>query len=400
MHKTWVEIDANSLRHNIRSIWAAIGNERGIVLVVKSDAYGHGAQSIAEIAAGEGVDRFAVAAVAEGIYLRDAGITGEILLLHPPLDFEVEACIQAGLSPTVSSVANARLISDHADIGSVGVHVEINTGINRLGLDWQTAVSEVQEIAGLPNIAIRGVFTHFRGIDPSDSSSIDQQLQRFEKVVQGVRDAGIDPGLVHAASSHALSRFVQSHLGAVRPGMIIYGGLDPKSPITESTNGAASHIQSMTGVMSVYSRVLHCRRVNAGEWIHYGETFQAKHPMNVAVVPIGYGMGYSRHFSNNADMLIHGRRVPIIGVVGMDMTVVDVTAIPNVAVGDHVTIMGRDGVESISSFELAERSGTIPYEVVCRLGNGLPRVLVNANESAARARSAHVAVTESASAHR
>ncbi|MBD3299716.1 MAG: alanine racemase [candidate division Zixibacteria bacterium] len=396
MHKTWVEIDAESLRHNIRSIRAAIGNGRGIVLIVKSDAYGHGAQSVGKIASEEGVDRFAVAAVKEGIELREADITGEILLLHPPLDFETDTCIQAGLSPTVSSVANARLISDRADFGSVGVHVEINTGINRLGLDWQAAASEVQQIASLPHIDIRGVFTHFRGIDPSDSSSIDQQLQRFEKVVQAVRDAGIDPGLVHAASSHALSRFAQSHLGAVRPGMIIYAGLDPKSPITESTNGAASHMQSMTGVMSVYSHVLHCRRVEAGEWIHYGETFQAPRPMDVAVVPIGYGMGYSRHFSNNADMLIHGRRAPIVGVVGMDMTVVDVATIPDVAVGDRVTIMGRDGSKHISAFELAERSGTIPYEVVCRLGNGLPRVLVNANESAARAQSAQVAVTESA----
>ncbi len=396
MHKTWVEIDADSLRHNIRSIRAAIGEARGIVLVVKSDAYGHGAQSVAGIALGEGVDRFAVAAVAEGAELRQAGITGEILLLHPPLDFEVEACIQAGLSPTVSSIANARLISDQADPGTVGVHVEINTGINRLGLDWQTAASEVQQIASLPHIEIRGVFTHFRGIDPSDSSSIDQQLQRFEKVVQEVRDAGIEPGLIHAASSHALSRFTQSHLGAVRPGMIVYSGLDPKSPISESTNGAATYIQSMTGVMSVYSHVLHCRHVEAGEWVHYGETFQAKRPMNVAVVPIGYGMGYSRHFSNNAEMLIHGRRVPIVGVVGMDMTVVDVGNIPEVAVGNRVTIMGRDGTEYISAFELAERSGTIPYEVVCRLGNGLPRVHVDANESAPRSRSAWMAVTESA----
>ncbi|GAB4314053.1 MAG: alanine racemase [Candidatus Zixiibacteriota bacterium] len=394
MYKTWVEIDANALRANIRCIREAIGAGREIVLIVKSDAYGHGAQSVAGIASEEGVGRFAVAAVTEGQDLRAAGITGEIVLLHPPLPFEIDDCIRANLSPAISSIENARLLSDAATVGPVGVHVEVNTGINRLGLDWQTAPASIRDIAKLPNIEIRGVFTHFRGIDPSDSSSIDQQLQRFEQVVQDVRKAGINPGLVHAASSHALSRFSRSHLSAVRPGMIMYAGLDPRSPILDPPNGSTSPIQSMTGIMSVYSRVLHCRRVAAGEWIHYGETFQAECPMTVAIIPIGYGMGYSRHYSNNADMLIHGRRVPIVGVVGMDMTVVDITAIPDVAVGDRVTIMGRDGNEHISAFELAERSGTIPYEVVCRLGNGLPREVVNAEAPTSTVRTIRPAIIE------
>jgi len=163
--------------------------------------------------------------------------------------------------------------------------------------------------------------------------------------------------------------------------MMMYIGASgsPQDGLTQP--GIIAPIKEMKAVMSVRAHVLHVRRVEAGEWIHYGELFRAKEPMTIAVIPIGYGMGYSRHFSNNADMLVRGKRAPVAGAVGMDMTMIDISQIPEVKAGDVVTIMGTDGAEAISGFELAQKAGTIVYEIVCRLGNGLPRVTIEGNPS-------------------
>lgn len=384
LHKTWVEIDNGILRANIRHLRRAIGAQREIIFVVKSDAYGHGAVNAAKVAASEGVTRFAVAGSHEGEELRAAGVTQEIILFHPPLAFEIEACLAAGLSPAISSLENAQLVSAGAAGHTVGLHIELNTGINRLGLDWNTAHQTIAEIAQLDNVRLSGLFTHFRATDPSDGHSIETQLERFNTVVRRVKEQGIDPGLCHAASSHAITRFADSHIAGVRPGMIMYIGANgsPQDGLTQP--GIIAPITEMKGVMSVRAHVLHTRHVEAGEWIHYGEMFQAKQPMTVAVVPIGYGMGYSRHFSNNADMIVHGKRAPVVGAVGMDMTMIDVTHIPGVVTGDVVTIMGTDGDETISGFELAQKAGTIVYEIVCRLGSALPRIVTESQSENAR----------------
>ena len=400
LHKTWVDIDNGILRANIRHLRKAIGDQREIIFVVKSDAYGHGAVNAAKVASAEGVKRFAVAGIHEGEELRAAGITGEIILFHPPQPFEVAACLDAGLSPAISALENAQLISENATGHTVGLHIELNTGINRLGLEWQTAHQTIGEIAQLPNVQINGLFTHFRATDPSDGRSIETQLDRFRTVVRRVKEQGINPGLCHAASSHAITRFADSHIEGVRPGMMMYIGANgsPQDGLTQP--GIIAPIAEMKAVMSVRAHVLHVRRVEAGEWIHYGEMFKAKEPMIIAVIPIGYGMGYSRHFSNNADMLVRGKRAPVVGAVGMDMTMIDITKIPEVKAGDIVTIMGTDGAETVSGFELAQKAGTIVYEIVCRLGNALPRVIAESQtqrDSAETSRSKAQARTSSVS---
>jgi alanine racemase len=390
--KTWVEIDGGRLRTNLQLLQQAIGPERAIILIVKSDAYGHGAETVTRVAAQEGVKHFGVAAVSEGVALRRAGVSGEIILLHPPLPFEVDDALSARLSPTISSLETARMIDTHAGPQSAGVHVEVNTGVNRLGLDWESAVETITRIAALPHIRIEGLFTHFRATDSKDSASLQTQLERFEQIVTELRRSGIKIGLCHAASSHAVTYFPASYCDGVRPGMMVYGGFNgtagQSSPDAHTDERTPEPLTRMRPVMSVYARVLHTRKVSAGEWIHYGEMYRAERDMQVAVIPIGYGMGYSRTLSNNADVLIHGRRAPVVGAVGMDMTMVAIDDLPPVAVGDRVTIMGTDGDETISATELAQHTGTIPYEIVCRLGNSLPRRTVGETAPQIRKKSA------------
>ncbi|MBI3872498.1 MAG: alanine racemase, partial [candidate division Zixibacteria bacterium] len=298
---------------------------------------------------------------------------------HPPLDFEVPAVIQWRLSPTVSDEATAQILSRNAQGATVPVHVEINTGLNRLGLDWQQASDVIARIAALPGPRIAGVFTHFRAAFSEGDGSVRQQMERFDRVMADLAARGIEPGLRHAASSIAMAFYPDTYLDGVRPGMMVYGGMKPVEP----AHATPSSLLALRPVMAARTRIIHVKSVAAGEWIHYGETFQAQRPMRAAVLPIGYGMGYSRHLSNNGEVLIGGRRVPIVGVIGMDMTVVDVTSLPSVAVGDVATVLGRDGGDEITAVELAERIGTISYEITCRLGNALPRYVVG--ESVAEA---------------
>ncbi|MEW5701645.1 MAG: alanine racemase [Candidatus Zixiibacteriota bacterium] len=374
--KTWVEIDVATLRTNLRCLHEVIGPHREMVLIVKSDAYGHGAVTVAAVAAAEGVRHFAVAAVAEAAALRNAGITHEIVLLHPPLEFEVPATIELALTPTLSDESTAMNLNRLAGHRPLPVHVEINTGLNRLGFDWQTAVDAVSRITTLPHLRITGIFTHFRAAHSEGAESVRRQMERFQSVLDGLKARRIDVGFRHVASSLAVVYHPETCLDGIRPGMIVYGGMSIPKPSLES-EGDETPPRALAGirpVMSVRTRVLHVLDVRAGEWVHYGDAYQAERPMRVAVLPIGYGMGYSRHFSNNGWVLIRGRRVPVVGVVGMDMTMVEVGKIP-VAIGDVVTLLGRDGPDEITAVELAEWVGTIPYEITCRLGNALPRIV-------------------------
>ncbi|HUU44354.1 MAG TPA: alanine racemase [Acidobacteriota bacterium] len=376
--KTWVAIDLAALRGNLRAMSATIGPERSIILVVKSDAYGHGARSVVDAAADVGIAHFAVATVDEGEALRRFNVTGEILLLHPPLAFEMERTIAANLTPTISDERTARQFNDLLSGARRPVHVEVNTGMNRLGVNWQDAAETIARISRLPHLTIGGVFTHSRTAMPTDADAVHEQISRFREVLADCTARGIDPGVCHAASSYVLAYHPETLCDAVRPGLLAYGGL-----VIDAARAVDPTLTAIKPVMSVHTRVLHLRDVGAGEWIHYGDAFRAERPMRVAVLPIGYGMGYSRHLTNKAQVLIDGHRAPVVGTVGMDMTVVDLAGIDGVSVGEPVTILGRDGDDAITAEELARWAGTIPYEITCRLGNGLPRCVVGAEVPAA-----------------
>ena len=363
--KFWVEINIAALRHNIRQVRQHIGPGRRMLFVVKSDGYGHGAVEVVRAALAEGVESFGVATLAEGLALRRAGISEEIVLLQPSLDFELNEVVSANLQPSLSDYDTARRLSELAFGRPVYVQVEINTGMNRMGFCPDKALADIPRIARLPGIHLAGAFTHFRPTAPAAVNEIRQMLKVFSSVIDELGARGIHFPHVHTASSHSILHCPESYFDTVRPGLLLYGGyngnLPPEGPQTEP-------------VMACRCRVLHVRQVTQGEWIHYGEVFQAPHDMTVAIIAAGYGAGYPRSLSNIGAVLIAGRRARICGAVGMDMTIVDISAHPPVLPGDVVTLVGADGAEEITGTELAKKTGTIPYEILCRLGRNLPRV--------------------------
>ncbi|HWO58103.1 MAG TPA: alanine racemase [bacterium] len=371
-HRTYCEIDLSALRSNFGLLKAAIGPQRDILLVVKSDAYGHGAGTVAAVAAEFGISRFAVVSVDEGMALRRADVDGEIVLLHPPADTDLPAVTEWNLTPSISSEESALAYSRLAGSRVLPLHIEINTGLSRLGLDWESAADRIARIAALPNVRIAGLYTHYRAHYSASGDAIQEQTDRFRHVLDGLKQLGIDPGFRHAASSYPVAYHPVTAFDGIRVGIVAYGAMDPPP----------GPLAGIRPVMSVRSRILHQRRIQAGEWVHYGDGFQAPRAMTIAVIPIGYGMGYTRHLSNNGEMLIRGTRCPIVGVVGMDLTMVDVSHLDHAAIGDPVTVIGRDGQETITALELAKRAGTIAYEITCRLGNGLPRYIIHRHADA------------------
>ena len=363
--KFWVEINIAALRHNIREVQKHIGPGRHILFVVKSDGYGHGAVEVVRAALAEGVESFGVATLAEGLTLRRAGISEEIVLLQPSLDFELEEVISANLQPSLSDLATARRLSEMALGRPVHVHVEINTGMNRMGFNPEAALADIPRIAKLPDIHLAGAFTHFRPITPASLHETKRNLSVFNSIIEQLGAQGVHFPRLHTASSHAILYCPESYFDTIRPGLLMYGGyngnLPPNGPLTEP-------------VMACRCRVLHVRQIKKGEWVHYGENFQAPRNMTVAIIAAGYGAGYPKSLSNSGEVLIAGHRAKICGVVGMDMTIVDVSAHPSMLSGDMVTLLGVDGSDEITVAELAKNAATIPYEILCRLGRNLPRV--------------------------
>jgi alanine racemase len=362
--KFWVDIDIAALRRNIRRVQQHIGASRQIIFVVKSDGYGHGAVEAARAALAEGVDTLGVATLAEGLILRRAGISENIVLLQPSLDDELEEAIAAGLQLSISDLDTARRVSSRTFGRPVKVHVELNTGMNRMGFNPQEAVTDIPQIAALPDIHLAGIFTHFRPTASGANGEVTRQIRLFNSIIDTLRQRGVAIPRLHAASSLSVVHYPEAHFDLVRPGLLLYGGF----------NGSMSVGEPRTEpVMSCHCRVLFTRRVQQGEWVHYGDTFQVPRPMNLAVIAAGYGAGYPKSLSNSGEVLIAGMRAGICGVVGMDMTIVDISALPSCTQGDVVTLLGRDGNDEITVGELAARAQTIPYEILCRLGRNLPR---------------------------
>jgi alanine racemase len=372
---TWVEIDLDALVNNIREVRVRTGDELGVLLVVKADAYGHGAVEVARIAVASGIDILGVATLHEGIELRQAGVDAPILILSPPMENETGAIIEYDLSCTVPSLAIARALSRACvDRGKRGtVHVEVDTGMGRSGILLDEAVPFITAVARLPELFLEGVFTHFPSSD-DDAKFTLEQVERFRSLLSTLERKGIAPPLRHAANSGAVLGAVDSlepPLNMVRPGLMVYG-LVP---------GGADHEGALTPVMSFKSRIAQVRDLPAGHPVSYGRTYVTPRDMRVAVVPVGYGHGYSWKLSNLGEVLIRGHKVPIIGRVTMDVTMVDIDGIPDADVGDEVVLFGRQGEAEITVDEVAEREGTINYEVICGIGKRVARVYVRRGET-------------------
>jgi len=346
-----------------------------ILAVVKADAYGHGAVVISQTLVQLGIPRLGVATLQEGIVLREAGICAPILVMGALFANQFPDMIAYRLTPVVYDRETAAGFA--ACVGSrpepYPVHVKVDTGMGRLGLSPDEVLSLLQSPLFRGPLRVEGLMTHLADADSQDPSYTQTQIARFSSVVSQLEMAGLQVPLIHAANSAAILCHPSAHFTVVRPGIMLYG-----YHTTPLRDGAPE----LKPVLTLTTNVVQVRAVAPGESVSYSRTFIASRPSRIAVLPIGYADGYSRALSNCGAVLIGGRRAPVVGRVCMDMTMVDVTDIPEVRPGHEAVLLGRQGTMQITAADLAAWLGTIPYEVLCSIG---PRVIRRYNPIPAQA---------------
>ncbi len=354
------EINLPALQHNL-SIVKKISSKRPVIAVVKADAYGHGSIEISRKLINEGVSYLAVAFSGEAKTLRDAGITAKIIVLFDRTD--IPDYFDYGLIPVIQDVKTARVFSKEAVRRKkrIQVHVKIDTGMGRIGFKPDEAVSDAVKISEMEGIELEGLMSHFSEADLQDRSYAVQQLKIFNGIKKEIVKKTGRPVLSHIANSAAVLSFKEALLDAVRPGLLLYGYAPFKERFGECFG--------LMPLMKVRTRILVVRNLPSGSPVSYGRTFITKRRSKIAVVPIGYADGYSRLFSNNAEVLVRGRRAPVVGRVCMDLTMIDVTDVDGVSEGDEVVILGGQGNELITASELSSRIHTIPYDIITSLGS-------------------------------
>ncbi len=360
---TWVEVDLDRLIANIARLRELAGGV-DVLLTIKADAYGHGAVQVARAASGH-VRMFGVATVDEARELREAGVDDALLVLSPVLAEEIPAVEACGCAVSVSSRGFAEALSAHAVRGGCTfvVHVEVDTGMGRTGIAEEYAREEIARIAAMPGLELEGVYTHFP-VSDTDPTFTRAQLARFGAIVEALRTDGVDVPLRHAANSGAIVSVPESHLDMVRPGLLAFG-LHPSGEAPPA---------GIEPILQWKSRIARVRRVPAGRSISYGRDFVTARDSIIGVVPVGYGHGYPFRMSGGGEMLVGGRRVPVVGRVTMDMTMVDLTDLdPAPRPGDEVVLVGRQGEAVIDFHDVARRCGTIGYEVMCGISRRVPR---------------------------
>ncbi len=368
-------MDLDSFSANWDEMKRLVGPAVKILQVVKADAYGHGAIEISNVALKNGAAMLGVANADEGVQLRVGGITAPILILSPSTGGEIPEIIKYGLMPSVSDQGFARELQKRAQDADVRVpvHIEVDTGMGRGGTMYSEALPMIREIMGFSHITPEGVFTHF-----SQSEDLveynETQGELFGAIVRELESSNIRIPLKHLSNSGAIINYPQYHRDMVRPGLMSYG-IHP-SPATEAK-------ARLVPVMTFKTRLVLIKEFPEGYGIGYGRTYVTKRPTRIATIPVGYGDGYGFVLSNRGEVLIRGRRAPVVGRVSMDMCTVDVSGIGECSVGDEVVLMGRQGSEYLSASDIARREGTISYEVLCALGKRAPRVFVQKGRTGA-----------------
>lgn len=354
------EIDLDAALHNLDLVRKAIKG-LPVIAVIKADAYGHGAVELARLYEDAEVHYLAVAFISEAEELREAGIKSRILVLFDNTDPRKHR--ELNLTPVIHDLKTAEAFSREAEKKSAAfdVHLKVDTGMGRVGF---TDEKEILNAIGLKGLNVIGLMSHFSEADLRDADFVKLQLERFRSVKDIFQKKGLSP-LCHIANSSATLAYPDAHFDAVRPGLALYG----VSPF-EKEEAAAAGLKPLMGIKA---RILAIRKVKAGHPVSYGRTFITGRPTLAAAIAAGYGEGYSRRFSNNADVLIKGRRAPIIGRVCMDIMMADVTDVGDVSEADEAVLMGREGDEEITATELAGKAATIPYEILLSLGKNARR---------------------------
>lgn len=356
----WVEIDLGALDYNVRAYRDKLDPDTQLLAVVKADAYGHGAERVAFAALMAGASHFGVATVEEGVQLREAQIVAPIHLLSEPPIRDAERLLDAQIIPTITRLEFAQALSVAATArGEIAqVQLAINTGMNRIGFRPEDALNAARTIVALPGLELEGLFTHFATADIAGDWEARRAAQAFDHVVELLHDEGIKP-LVHCSNTAAITLMPEVHHDMVRLGIGMYG-LHPST----ATRGTID----LAPVMSVKARPSFIKKINLGEGVSYGLTWEAPGPVTIVTLPLGYADGIPRVASNKMEVLIHGRRCQQVGRVCMDQFMVAVPRDITVSYGDEVVIVGEQGDECITLDELAAHAGTINYESACVLG--------------------------------
>ncbi len=361
----WADIDLSNIARNYSLIKRMIGLKKKIMAVVKADAYGHGLVPVSLRLSKLGVDYLAVASVEEALSLRESGIKSAILVINTVGNNQLDKLIKYNITVTVSSLRQAKILNELAKSFNkkIKIHIEIDTGMARCGIWYRDAKEIVKEILRLERIDAEGIFTHFPCAD-SDISFTRKQIVNFKNLLEELKRMGICFKLIHTANSAGIVNFSPNYCNMARPGLMLYGLTWDK---------ALTKRLGLRPAMSFKARIVFLKRVPAGRSISYGRTYITKSSRIIATLSVGYADGYNRLLSNKAEVLIRGKRAKVRGRICMDNTMVDVTGIKAVRVGDEVVLFGRGNQNLVSVEEIADLCKTIAYEIVCSVSKRVKR---------------------------
>ncbi len=375
----WAEISLKAILHNLRVVRRHIGTKPRILAVVKSNAYGLGAVPVSKALQKAGVEWFGVTCANEGIELRESSIRKRILVLTGFWPGEEKRLIENHLTPTVTRVDDVRLL-ERAAKGARGrkspvrFHLKINTGMNRLGIEPAEIDDFASALADCRHIQLEGTLTHFASAEDFTARQTDDQEKLFRACLDRLRALGVSPGIVHMANSGAICARPSTVADMVRPGAILYGYYQSFDPPQKGQE--VKGCIPLEPCLSLRARIISLREVPCGQGVGYGARFVTSRPSRIATINAGYADGVMRQRTNRGCALVRGRRVPLVGVISMDLTMLDVTDVPNAELGDIVTVYGKDGGDAIVVSEVAREIGTVTSDLLCALGRRVPRYYV------------------------
>jgi alanine racemase len=374
LRPTWAEISLGKLRRNYSRVRRLAG-ERRLMAVIKADAYGHGALAVANCLAACGADWFGVASVEEALELRAAGITQPILLLGGLYMSDPADLVNFQLTPSVSSTARLdTYVSCARRHGRpIEFHLKVDTGLGRLGVPPDRLAAFLDHYRTLEGIRLTGLFTHLASAEDLVATQTEEQGERFRAALTQVQAAGVNLAFTHVSNSGALLTRRRVPENMVRIGGLLYGLC---LPILVPPDHELPPLPDFEPVLSLKSRVVYLKDVPSGTPLGYGEAFHARRPSRIATVPVGYADGLNRALSNRGHAIVRGRLARLVGSISMDLSLLDVTDIPDVSVGDEIMLLGQSGHAAITPLDIAQVLNTVPYEVLCLIGKRVPRLYV------------------------
>ena len=371
---TWAEVSLTTLRQNFRTLQKHVGAKVTVCAVVKADAYGHGAVDCSRALEAEGAKWFGVTSLDEAIPLREAGVCASILLMTGFWRGEESEIVRLRLTPTVWEPWHIESLDKAAATLGVAqpVHLKVDTGMGRLGVGVDQLPAVLAGLKATKHLLLEGLSTHLAASEIMDAPSVAEQERSFDSARRMVREAGMEPALMHMANTAAVISRRETWSTMVRPGVALYGYYLPFQRAGREVSGGTLRLP-VKPILTWKTRILSLRDFGANQALGYGATYVTKAPTHVAVLPVGYADGYNRQLSNRGRVIVREHYAPIVGRISMDLTLVDVTGIPGIAVGDEVILLGTGEGLSVDALEHAELANSTPYEILCNISKRVPR---------------------------